>query len=346
MLRPQYLIDAQKATSLLDPKDLVIIKLPVLAFRSKQGIWVKPNFAKDSSQKVRLLTLLDTGSVYNLCPATLLPQAKRRGPIPKNLVLTGASGKRLPGVCLADFEMTLGDKPMGMVRFYVFDPRTVPLQYAILGLTTLRKMNCKIDVGGNFLRWKATDGNCYNHQYNSQQKSSVQNLAQGPTRTLEWITEPGNGWDPSIPGPSINQRPPPMPLLHWIGELSFLTNSRMGSHELQYQRVGNEQNGSETFTADPDGQVSRIREDLIDVSIEDNDIVRYDLDPENITIGSNIPDFIKQQTQDLVAQYLDIFAKDSDEIGRVPSHLFEAEVKVKPDKYAWTAKWMPLQILL
>jgi hypothetical protein len=70
-------------------------------------------------------------------------------------------------------------------------------------------------------------------------------------------------------------------------------------------------------------RVMRIKEDLIDEVEGMDEVIEYDMDLNNITIGEDFSQEFKEKLRELIGSYLDVFAKDSNEIGRVPHPFFK-----------------------
>ena len=124
----------------------------------KKGIWIEVEFLTPQGTPGRALrALLDTGSNWNCHKqGSLKPYVKSERPIPSNLNLIGASGSKITGVNISTYFIKIGNTVLE-AEFYILDEGS-KLNYTILGLGVLRKLNAKLDLSGMMMDFTGERG--------------------------------------------------------------------------------------------------------------------------------------------------------------------------------------------
>ena len=337
-----------------------------MKFLSKEGIWLKPRYGNENKQVV-VHSLVDTGSVYCLCPASLLRFAYKVARIPDQMTLVGAAGKQLKGICLADIPICLDGQNLGIMTFFVFD-KSVPLKYTVLGMSWLEKHKCLIDIAEKTISITDSQEIKQMHHYLTRRVSPyLHNLtrkvnpilqhivSQFPTNPIDSLKKPyshdyvniinhSQTYDfasqmmsylqPATNPSMTNFQMPPAPL----------TPVQMTPVKMTHVQMTPDHH-PDVLSKSPDpimpGDIAlRISEELIDVNESDlDDIVHYNLNANDIILDETLPEKAQLQTRQLVTKHLNIFAKTSDSVGKVPYDKFHVSLQLEPNKVAWTAKY-------
>ena len=251
--------------------------------------------------------LIDSGSRYCIGPYELTKYGINKRPIPPHMHLMGASGGSLEGSCILDLELELEGNKLGLCPFFILEKEGI-LKYSILGMDILRKHGAIIDTEKQTLTMRDINNKCFTVPYLSSKPLK-------PTQNCEAGSNAG--------GSNV---------IHIIAEGEFTLESEKCVNDDQHDS----DEGLTTDDVTHFYEIMRVAENEIQVTddMDDFEIEIYDLDPEKIDLSYlGIED--QKKVRKVIAENQRAFKKNSEEVGKVPPHLYEAEIHIEEGKYAF-----------
>ena len=213
--------------------------------------------------------------------------------------LVGASGTVIKGKCLMDAIVRINNQRFGSHTFFILTEDSY-LKYILLGIDFMKRFQVKIDIADQFLTATSNSNQTYQHKFELK-KNSFNPQTSSWTATVNLVNE-GNTAHSA----------------HSLGEAESSEEKICKSTPPLFGDI-----------------LCKVSEDKIDIYEGDDKIEVYDIDPKNLDLNHLTPD-IQEKVRKVILENIEAFAKNGEQLGQVPYHLFNAKIPTREDKFAWS----------